>query len=121
MKPMCMSLCVCVCVFVFVFVYVRYWSLPPGSMGVYDPTEIRNRGMLLRFQKEAFIKIGYHLIVFFILLYWSVDSLCVCVCWIIIVCVCVCVCYFFAVLLLLLSQVDQMISQDLGIFNIIYS
>lgn len=48
----------------------RYMTLPPGSMGMYDPTEIRNRGMLLRFQKEAFVKIGYHLVVFFILLYW---------------------------------------------------
>ena len=48
----------------------RYMTLPPGSMGMYDPTEIRNRGMLLRFQKEAFIKVGYHLVVFFVLLYW---------------------------------------------------
>lgn len=49
--------------------YCRYVTLPVGSMGVYDPTEIRNRGMLTKFQKESFIKIAYHLITFFISLY----------------------------------------------------
>ena len=63
-----MYVCVlCVC---------RYVTIPPGSMGLYDPTEIRNRGMLLRFQKEAFVKVGYHLLIFFILLYWSVKLCC---------------------------------------------
>ncbi|XP_064403486.1 protein cornichon homolog 4-like [Halichondria panicea] len=47
----------------------RYVTLRPGSMGVYDPTEIRNRGMLARFQKEALFKIGYHVVVFVISLY----------------------------------------------------
>jgi len=44
-------------------------TLRAGSMGVFDPTEIRNRGLLTYFQKEAFVKIGYHLVVFFISLY----------------------------------------------------
>ncbi|CAI8039368.1 Protein cornichon homolog 4 [Geodia barretti] len=57
------------------YLIYRYMTLPPGSMGMYDPTEIRNRGMLLRFQKEAFIKVGYHLVVFFVLLYCFVVSL----------------------------------------------
>ena len=48
----------------------RYVMLTPGSLGVYDPTEIRNRGMLTNFTREAFIKIGYHLVMFFISLYW---------------------------------------------------
>ena len=47
----------------------RYVTLPAGSIGVYDPTEIRNRGALGRFQKETFVKIGVHLVVFFISLY----------------------------------------------------
>ena len=47
----------------------RYVTLPAGSMGVYDPTEIRNRGRLAYFQKESFIKIAYHLVTFFISLY----------------------------------------------------
>lgn len=48
----------------------RYVLLAPGSLGVYDATEIRNRGMLTNFTREAFIKIGYHLVMFFISLYW---------------------------------------------------
>ena len=51
------------------FCCCRYVKLPPGSMGVYDPTEIRNRGLLARFQKEAFVKIAFHLITFFVALY----------------------------------------------------
>lgn len=50
-------------------VLCRFVTLPSGSMGVYDPTEIRNRGLLLCFQKEAFIKTGYHLVTFFVSLY----------------------------------------------------
>lgn len=44
-------------------------------MGIYDPTEIRNRGTLSKFQKEAFIKFGYHLVIFFITLYWYVHPI----------------------------------------------
>ena len=55
-----------VCLFVCFF---RYVKLPLGNMGIYDPTDIRNRGMLTYFQKEAFVKIAYNLIIFFISLY----------------------------------------------------
>jgi hypothetical protein len=53
----------------------RYMTLPAWSMGVYHPTEIRNRGTLLRFQKGAFVKVGYHLVEFFILLYCFVMAI----------------------------------------------
>ena len=49
--------------------HTRYVTLSAGSIGIYDPTEIRNRGALSRFQKETFIKIGVHLVTFFISLY----------------------------------------------------
>lgn len=52
---------------------LRYLTLSGGSMGIYDPTEIRNRGTLSKFQKEAFIKFGYHLVIFFVTLYWYVH------------------------------------------------
>eukprot|EP00731_Ephydatia_muelleri_P027693 Em0019g566a len=52
-----------------VYLLRRYLTLSGGSMGIYDPTEIRNRGTLSKFQKEAFIKFGYHLVIFFITLY----------------------------------------------------
>lgn len=47
----------------------RYLKVPMGNMGVFDPTEIHNRGQLKSHMKEAMIKLGYHLLCFFIYLY----------------------------------------------------
>lgn len=56
--------------FLFWFVCVcRYLKVPMGNMGVLDPTEIHNRGQLKSHMKEAMIKLGYHLLCFFIYLY----------------------------------------------------
>lgn len=47
-----------------------------GNMGVFDPTEIHNRGQLKSHMKEAMIKLGYHLLCFFIYLYrWEKQQL----------------------------------------------
>uniref|UniRef100_A0A673MWD7 Protein cornichon homolog 4-like n=1 Tax=Sinocyclocheilus rhinocerous TaxID=307959 RepID=A0A673MWD7_9TELE len=50
-------------------VYSRYVKVPMGNMGVYDPTEIHNRGQLKSHMKEAMIKLGFHLLCFFIYLF----------------------------------------------------
>lgn len=47
----------------------RYVKVPMGNMGVFDPTEIHNRGQLKSHMKEAMIKLGFHLLCFFIYLY----------------------------------------------------
>jgi hypothetical protein len=47
----------------------KYLNIPPGNVGLYDPTVIRNRGLLRQFQREAYVKIGYHLIECFVLIY----------------------------------------------------
>ncbi|KAI2655770.1 hypothetical protein H4Q32_024381 [Labeo rohita] len=47
----------------------RYMKVPMGNMGVYDPTEIHNRGQLKSHMKESMIKLGFHLLCFFIYLY----------------------------------------------------
>ena len=52
------------------YAFTRYATLPPGSIGVYDPTEIRNRGAISKFQTENFIKIGYSIVAFLLFLYW---------------------------------------------------
>lgn len=39
--------------------------VPSGNMGVFDPTEIHNRGQLKSHMKEAMIKLGFHLLCFF--------------------------------------------------------
>lgn len=48
--------------------------VPSGNMGVFDPTEIHNRGQLKSHMKEAMIKLGFHLLCFFMYLYRWVYS-----------------------------------------------
>lgn len=49
--------------------HFRYIMVPSGNMGVFDPTEIHNRGQLKSHMKEAMIKLGFHLLCFFMYLY----------------------------------------------------
>ncbi|XP_051880923.1 protein cornichon homolog 4 [Pristis pectinata] len=53
----------------------RYLSVPSGNVGVFDPTEIHNRGLLKTHMKEAMIKLGFHLLCFFIYLYSMILAL----------------------------------------------
>lgn len=53
----------------FFFKPFRYIMVPSGNMGVFDPTEIHNRGQLKSHMKEAMIKLGFHLLCFFMYLY----------------------------------------------------
>ncbi|XP_039974770.1 protein cornichon homolog 4 isoform X2 [Xiphias gladius] len=53
----------------------RHVKVPMGNMGVFDPTEIHNRGQLKSHMKEAMIKLGYHLLCFFIYLYSMILAL----------------------------------------------
>lgn len=50
-------------------------SVPSGNLGVFDPTEIHNRGQLKNHMRDCMIHLGYYLIFFFIYLYWYVDFL----------------------------------------------
>ncbi|GAB1285805.1 Protein cornichon homolog 4 [Apodemus speciosus] len=47
----------------------RFIMVPSGNMGVFDPTEIHNRGQLKSHMKEAMIKLGFYLLCFFMYLY----------------------------------------------------
>lgn len=49
--------------------------VPSGNMGVFDPTEIHNRGQLKSHMKEAMIKLGFHLLCFFMYLYRLVSKI----------------------------------------------
>ncbi|XP_063160211.1 protein cornichon homolog 4 isoform X1 [Candoia aspera] len=53
----------------------RYVMVPSGNMGVFDPTEIHNRGQLKSHMKEAMIKLGFHLLCFFMYLYSMILAL----------------------------------------------
>lgn len=45
-------------------------TIPKGNVGLYDPTEIHNRGQLKKHMKTCLYNLGFYLILFFIYLYW---------------------------------------------------
>lgn len=57
------------------FLLKKYLSVRAGSIGLFDPTEIHNRGLLKKYMKEAMIKLGHHTIFFIVILYSFVYSL----------------------------------------------
>ena len=48
----------------------RLMKKPANYIGLFDPAEIHNRGDLKSHSNNSMIKIGEHLIFFFIYLYW---------------------------------------------------
>lgn len=48
----------------------RYWTVPSGNFGVYDPTEIHRMGQLKRHMRDVFVGVMFYLVAFFIYLYW---------------------------------------------------
>ncbi|KAK3093992.1 hypothetical protein FSP39_022628 [Pinctada imbricata] len=48
---------------------------PSGDIGLYDPTEIHNRQQLKIYMRDNMIKMAFHLIFFFIYLYWMIYTL----------------------------------------------
>lgn len=53
----------------------RFMNKPPGNVGFYDPAEIYNRHELRWFLKEAMVKLGFHVVFFFLYLYSMISSL----------------------------------------------
>ncbi|XP_074631758.1 protein cornichon homolog 4-like [Acropora palmata] len=53
----------------------RFKNKPPGNVGLYDPAEIYNRHELRWFLKEAMVKLGFHVVFFFLYLYSMISSL----------------------------------------------
>ncbi|KAK0082763.1 hypothetical protein PV325_009888 [Microctonus aethiopoides] len=53
----------------------EYFTVPQGNMGVFDPTEIHNRGQLKKHIRDCMIYLGYYLIFFFIYLYCMIIAL----------------------------------------------
>lgn len=45
-------------------------TVPRGNMGLYDPTEIHNRGMVRKHLRDCLIGLAFYLIMFFVYLYW---------------------------------------------------
>ncbi|EDO40261.1 predicted protein [Nematostella vectensis] len=53
----------------------RYINKPVGNLGLYDPAEIHNRSQLKGFLKESMVKMGFHLVFFFLYLYSMIAAL----------------------------------------------
>ncbi|XP_076360528.1 cornichon-like protein [Tachypleus tridentatus] len=49
--------------------------VPSGNFGIYDPTEIHNRGNLKKHTRDSLIRLAFYLIFFFIYLYCMIISL----------------------------------------------
>lgn len=58
-----------------VWLCYEFYTVPKGNMGVYDPTEIHNRGQLTKHMRDSMVHLGYYLIFFFIYLYCLIVSL----------------------------------------------
>ncbi|XP_044253942.1 protein cornichon homolog 4 [Tribolium madens] len=50
-------------------------SVPSGNLGIYDPTEIHNRGQLKKHMRDCMIHLGYYLLFFFAYLYCMIVAL----------------------------------------------
>ncbi|GIY68884.1 protein cornichon homolog 4 [Caerostris extrusa] len=50
-------------------------TVPSGNFGVYDPTEIHNRGNLKQHMRDSMIRLAFYLIFFFVYLYGMIISL----------------------------------------------
>jgi len=59
----------------FMYLFNRFLSIPPGNIGLYDPTEIHNRSILKQNLREAMIKLFFYLAFFFVCLYSLIFSL----------------------------------------------
>ncbi|XP_055591856.1 protein cornichon homolog 4-like [Uranotaenia lowii] len=50
-------------------------KVPSGNLGVYDPAEIHNRGMVKKHLRDTMIRFGYFLIIFFVYLYCMILAM----------------------------------------------
>ncbi|KDR24185.1 protein cornichon homolog 4 [Zootermopsis nevadensis] len=48
----------------------EYYTVPTGNTGMFDPTEIHNRGKLKKHMRDCMIYLGYYFLFFFVYLYW---------------------------------------------------
>ncbi|XP_059616432.1 protein cornichon homolog 4 [Phlebotomus argentipes] len=49
--------------------------IPSGNMGIYDPTEIHNRGMVQKHLRDCMINLVFYLMAFFIYLYCMIMAM----------------------------------------------
>ncbi|XP_005106828.1 protein cornichon homolog 4 [Aplysia californica] len=53
----------------------KFVTKPSGNIGMFDPTEIHNQKHLKQYMRESLVRLGFHLVFFFVFLYWMIYSL----------------------------------------------
>ncbi|CAG5119820.1 unnamed protein product [Candidula unifasciata] len=53
----------------------KFVMKPSGNIGLFDPTEIHNHKHLKTYMRESLVRLGFHIIFFFVYLYWMIYSL----------------------------------------------
>lgn len=53
----------------------EFFTVPKGNTGVYDPTEIHNRGQLKKHMRDCMVYLAWYLISFFIYLYCMIIAM----------------------------------------------
>ncbi|BFZ06997.1 hypothetical protein BsWGS_10036 [Bradybaena similaris] len=53
----------------------KFVMKPSGNIGLFDPTEIHNHKHLKTYMRESLVRLGFHIIFFFVFLYWMIYSL----------------------------------------------
>lgn len=53
----------------------KYMTVPSGNLGIYDPTEIHNRGNLKKHMRDSMIRLAFYLLFFFVYLYCMIIAL----------------------------------------------
>lgn len=51
-------------------IYEVNWGLPRSNLGIYDPGEIHNRGMIRLHIRNVILNAAFYLMMFFLYLYW---------------------------------------------------
>ncbi|KAJ6645905.1 Protein cornichon like 4 [Pseudolycoriella hygida] len=51
------------------------YKMPRGNMGIYDPTEIHNRGMVKVHLRNCLIFLAFYLIMFFVYMYCMIQEM----------------------------------------------
>uniref|UniRef100_A0A8D8F7J7 Protein cornichon homolog 4 n=1 Tax=Culex pipiens TaxID=7175 RepID=A0A8D8F7J7_CULPI len=50
-------------------------KVPTGNLGIYDPAEIHNRGMVKKHLRDTMIGLGFYMIIFFVYLYCMIIAM----------------------------------------------
>ncbi|XP_055539621.1 protein cornichon homolog 4 [Wyeomyia smithii] len=57
------------------WLFYDLYKVPAGNLGIYDPAEIHNRGMVKKHLRDTMIGLGFYMIIFFVYLYCMIIAL----------------------------------------------